>query len=199
VEQLQGLVDDLYPGKFTIRPMRSPIIRVRELIYPGPISLHNARKSRTLLRFADRLHRVLATSDGSISSKRLYISREGMANRNMENEAEIRSCFEAHGYVSVHPERMTLREQASLFAAATHIAGPLGAGLANTVFAPEQAEILMIDPGMYDFFFWDLACLRKQRFSWHFSAPLAPFDVGRLHGNYTVPADPVRQTLKALD
>jgi len=199
-DQLQGIVDRMYPNKFVIEPMRTPIMQVREVIYAGPVSLHNKRKSRTLLRFAERL-REIAPRAGSPERipARIYVSREGTTNRRMLNEAEIRATFEARGYTSVQPERLTLLEQVAMFANATDIAGPIGAGLTNSIFAPKSAHVLILDSGMQDFFFWDLACLRGQSFTWHFGKPLAPFDIACLHTDYHMPVEPVRALLETLE
>ncbi len=174
--------------------MQAAIVRVRELIYPGPVSRHNARKSGTLLRFADRVRGLVTPGPPA----RLYVSREGHTNRRMTNEAEVRGCFEAYGYRTVRPEALTLLRQAELFASATHVAGPLGAGLSNIVFADTSLDVFMIDPSLNDPFFWDLACLRSQRFTWYFSSPVARFEVERLHTDYSVPVPPLREALETL-
>lgn len=194
VGQLHDLLARLYPGKFIVQPMHAPIMRVRELIYPGPVSRHNARKSRTLSRFADRVRDLVTPA----SPARLYVSREGHTNRRMTNEAEVRACFETYGFRAVRPEVLTLLRQAELFASATHVAGPLGAGLSNIVFAGPRLDVFMIDPSLNDFFFWDLACLRGQHFTWYFSSPVARFEVDRLHTDYSVPVAPLRETLESL-
>jgi hypothetical protein len=194
VAQLHGLVARLYPGKFIIQAMSAPIMRVRELIYAGPVSKHNARKSRTLLRFAERVRSLVTPS----RPERLYVSREGHSNRRMLNEAEVRACFETHGYRAVRPETLTLLQQAELFASASGVAGPLGAGLSNIVFARPGVNVVMIDPSLNDFFFWDLASLRGQPFTWYFSSQVARFEFGRLHTDYRVSVPPLREMLATL-
>jgi capsular polysaccharide biosynthesis protein len=74
--------------------------------------------------------------------------------------------------------------------------GPLGAALSNILFSCEGAEVLMIDPGMYDMFFYDLSALRKHVFSWLFSQKIEFSQPSKLHAKYRVNQSHIKQALE---
>lgn len=86
--------------------------------------------------------------DGSTEGhRRLWVSRgsqQRLGQRRLTNEAEIEALFQRAGFETVHPERLTFREQVGLFREAGMIAGPAGAGLVNLLFAPADARILVL-------------------------------------------------------
>ena len=53
------------------------------------------------------------------------------------------------GYERVTLAGRSVAEQVALFAGATHVVGPHGAGLANVVFCPPGARLLEILPASY--------------------------------------------------
>jgi capsular polysaccharide biosynthesis protein len=183
--EVTRLITKLYGEKFTFHPMRHPLLRVKQLIYPGPVSRHNIRKSKTLLTFADKLLK-LESPDFS-GPKRIYVSREKTKKRRMTNEAEIRCYFESKGFVAVYPQEFSFLEQVQLFRNAEYIVGPHGAGLTNAIYAPEKCRVAMLDPGLYDFFFFDLCSLKKQPFTWAFKGELVQMTNEMLELDYSFP------------
>jgi capsular polysaccharide biosynthesis protein len=122
----------------------------------------------------------------------------GVSNRSMINEVEIENIMRAAGFSIMRPETMTFPDQVSVFSSARRIAAPLGAALSNVIFCRDEAEILMIDPGMYDLFFYDLACLRKHLFNWLFSEKIDFSRGSRLHRDYEVDPTLVKETIKFI-
>jgi hypothetical protein len=53
----------------------------------------------------------------------------------------------------------------------------------------------MIDPGICDPFFWDLACLKQQYFTWILTREVTPFDPARLTAPFTVDVEALRPAL----
>ncbi|OFT76764.1 hypothetical protein HMPREF3115_25815 [Burkholderia sp. HMSC10F09] len=117
----------------------------------------------------------------------------------MENEHVIEDIAQSYGFKIVRPETMSVLDQVATFSGAQHVMGPLGAGLTNSVFSPEGAQVTVIDPGLYDFFFYDLASLRGQQFNWIFTQPIEINDGSRLHSNYVVDAALIKQVLDVVD
>lgn len=74
--------------------------------------------------------------------ERIYVSRRGIPERNVENEAEIENFLQARGFSIVVPHEMSWREQRKAFSDAKVIIGPHGGGLGNAVFSPEGAKVL---------------------------------------------------------
>lgn len=168
----------------------------REVYVFSPVGKHNARKSATFLELAD----ILASIYGIRleRSRRIYVRRGPTDYRALQPAGEIEAIFTTHGYESIYPAELPLEEQIRLFASAGHIAGAMGAGMANIGWAPPGCDVLMIDPGIGDFYFWDFSCLLSQRFNWLFAAPLSGYSVERAHEHYSVDQDLLRATLRTL-
>ncbi|MGU3480082.1 glycosyltransferase family 61 protein [Methylobacterium sp. D48H] len=71
---------------------------------------------------------------------RLYLSRQ--RGRNIVNAAEVEAAFIDHGFTSIDPSGLSFSQQVRLFAEATHIAGPVGAAFANTIFCTPGTAII---------------------------------------------------------
>lgn len=79
------------------------------------------------------------------------------ARRRVTNREEVVRYFSEKGYVIAIPEQMSLKEQMDLFSQASVIVGQTGAGLANMLFAPAGARIIVLsghpeDPGPHNYF-----------------------------------------------
>lgn len=163
-----------------------------------PVSRHNdgPRKSHALLD----LRQMLLNAYGSHqASRKLYVRRGNDYTRNISNGAEIAKLFEEAGFEGISPERYPFAEQVRIFSSASHIVGTVGAAMTNTLFAPATCQILMIDPGIGDRYFWDLSCLTGQRFHWLFASALDHYTPERAAQPFHVDVDSVLSTLKALD
>ena len=169
------------------------LAEVENLVYFGPVSLHNSRKSTTLLSLRDAVWQCLDITPAP--TRRLYVERQPPGIRNLTNGAAVRAVFEDSGYQTVHPAALSFEEQAMLFSQASHIAGPLGAGLTNSLLAAPQCRVLMIDPGLADYFFWDLATLAGQSFTWMFSGPVFHWSWPLASSDFTVNLDGLRYAL----
>lgn len=177
---------------FVVSP--APFLLVDNLVVCSPVSEHNRRKSET----TNAVVRLLVArygARGAAGGDRLYVARSDSEKRRMTNGSRIEAYFSDRGYRIVDPRLMPFEEQIALFARADRVVGALGAGLSNIVFCPEGAEVFMIDPGLYDFFFWDIACLRKQTFSWYFNRPLDMFDPHMLSASFEVREDALRAAI----
>ena len=167
---------------------------VADLAYFGPVSRHNLRKSATLLAFRGELMALLGLVPDP--RRRLYVDRPATGTRSLVNADEVRAAMEARGFEAVSPGGMPFREQVALFSGASAVAGPLGAGLTNMLFAPAACRTLMFDPGLFDFFYWDLAALAGQPFTWLFAGPLSHYSQELATRAYSVD---LRELNMALD
>ncbi len=170
------------------------ITAVEGLVFIGPVSQHNIRKSATLLALRDLLWRSLGVVPAP--QRRLYVERPPHEQRSLANAADVRAVLEAAGYETVRPATMPFEEQVRLFSQASHIVGPLGAGLANILFAPASCRVMMIDPGLADYFFWDLAALAGQPFTWLFTGPVSFYSQELAMASYPVDLDGLRYALR---
>jgi capsular polysaccharide biosynthesis protein len=80
---------------------------------------------------------------------RLFVSRGDAAGRRILNEPDLLGLLAARGYRAVTLAGMTVREQAALFASASHIVAAHGAGLANLAFATPGTTVLELFPATY--------------------------------------------------
>ncbi len=170
------------------------VTSVSNLVYVGPVSKHNRRKSQTVLAFRDLLWRSLGITPQP--HRRFYIERPPNEQRGLVNAREVRELLEAAGYETVHPGTLPFNDQVVLFSQASHIVGSLGAGLTNMLFAPPTCRVVMIDNGLADYFFWDLAALAGQPFTWMFTGPISFFSQALATAPYAVDLDGLRYVLQ---
>lgn len=136
--------------------------------------------------------------------RRLYVSRGEAGVRRLLNEEDILAMLESAGYEVVHPERLSVGEQASLFAEASHVVGVHGAGLTNMVFmAPGTRVFEIVAPYRRPAFYEHLARLLGVGHR-HLEAEVVevkrrpPFDDPRF-GNIRVETRALRQALGFFD
>ena len=170
------------------------LLRFEQAAFLTPVALHSRRKSAALRE----LRELLLAAYGTGGSRRLFVTRKPREKRTIANVVSVESIFAGCGFEIVHPRRLTIAEQVRLFSQASHIAGPVGAGMANMLFAPNSAEILLIDPGLCDFFFWDAANLIGQPFHWHFASTPGRFDRSLVQRAFHVDGQALLATLRSL-
>jgi capsular polysaccharide biosynthesis protein len=168
-----------------------------EVIYFSPVSIHNTTKSPTLLKFAD----VIRETYGVIptASRKLFVARGKAASRQIANYDEVATIFMQRGYEVVTPETMSMIDQIKIFSEASRIVGSLGAGLANSIFSSPSAKLMMFDPGLADFYYWDLASLAGQEFYWVFTEPIEFWSLARSLSPFTIPLDQLSAALQPFE
>ena len=85
------------------------VTAVEDLVFMGPISQHNIRKSGTLLAFQDLLWRSLGITPQP--HRRFYVERKPHEQRSLSNAAEVRTLLEEAGYETVHGGALPFEEQ----------------------------------------------------------------------------------------
>lgn len=125
VNYQKDLIDLMLP-RTGVRIIREPT-RVDELVVPGQ-GFGLGRISAGTPEFRDFIREALADIEpGNIEN--VYISRTRFGGKGgIINEARLERLLEAEGYRPVHPERLTLREQFSIFKGAKKILGLDGSG-----------------------------------------------------------------------
>ncbi|WP_083897392.1 glycosyltransferase 61 family protein [Azospirillum sp. B506] len=81
---------------------------------------------------------------GGQGKRKLYLSRGGASIRRLLNDADVVELMMAAGYEIVHPETLSVVEQVSLFADASHVVGVHGAAFTNIAFMASGAKVLEI-------------------------------------------------------
>ncbi len=73
--------------------------------------------------------------------------REGK--RGCSNFPEVEALFAAHGFEIVTPEKLSIPEQAAMFAGARVVAGFGGAGMFNLAYAEALETVIVLDQWAY--------------------------------------------------
>jgi capsular polysaccharide biosynthesis protein len=92
--------------------------------------------------FLDGLH-------GPRRRSKLYVTRRSAIGRRVVNEDALLAALARAGYQVADTTGQSVGEQVALFATASHIVAPHGAGLANIVFAGRGATLVEIFPASY--------------------------------------------------
>lgn len=116
--------------------------------------------------------------------RKLYLSRAGTTRRRVVNETAVMDLLTARGFEVVQPETLGVREQARLFAEASHIVAPTGAALTNMIFAAPGARVVAIYHRAFaaidvDRYFDALAEACGHGFQWVEATAVAAHESGR--------------------
>ncbi len=125
----------------------------RELIIPSLPSPNDAPSLEACL-YLRKLYAAEIEDTGQ--NEKIYIQR--LNGRKVVNEDELLPWLKAEGFEIVNAERLTVTEQASLFAGAKVVMGPHGAGLTNIVFCkPGTVVIDLFAPEWINPCYWIIA------------------------------------------
>jgi capsular polysaccharide biosynthesis protein len=81
---------------------------------------------------------------------RIFISRSGhLRRRQCHNAREVEQFFAARGFEVIHPEQVSLAQQAGIFAGATDIAGFAGSAMFNLMFAERVRTVILLSHEAY--------------------------------------------------
>jgi capsular polysaccharide biosynthesis protein len=126
----------------------------------------------------------------TVRPRRLHILRPGVTWRRLENEAEIADVAARHGFTPVVPERLSMAEQAALFAGADAVLGVKGAAMTNILFAAPSCRLILLSPADFiDQFYWNITSLRGIAYDELFGGIIARSKVAG-HNDFRV--DPAR-------
>lgn len=89
----------------------------------------------TPMRGFDRVYEPLRKASSAWDGRRIYLSRRGVADRPLVNEAEVEALFASKGFEIVRPERLSFEQALEVFAAPSVVAGPYGSAFHNLVFS----------------------------------------------------------------
>jgi capsular polysaccharide biosynthesis protein len=97
--------------------------------------------------YAQSVYASLGVRPDPGAPRRLCISRataekatDGQL-KTFESRLPFETAARRRGYTVIQPERLTIREQAALFAGASHVIGEFGSGLHTTVFGPAGQRV----------------------------------------------------------
>jgi hypothetical protein len=144
-------------------PLNCHMARVASLYFP---SFHSpggySRDHVTTL--SDRLRRAFGVADVR-PDRLIYISRNDAGSRHVANEAEVMALLAPMGFEVVTLSKMSVPDQAKLFASARLVVAPHGAGNTNLLFASRAAGLIEVLPqGSRNPCYWLLTKQNGQRY-----------------------------------
>lgn len=167
-------VIDIFSNYYNVRiltyTLTSALTQFKSVNFITAISQHNKKKSAVIVDFIDILITHYEKSKyRNGTPEKLYLYRPAGHVRSIINQDQIHQVALDCGFTPLDMSGVPFKDQIMRVRTATHIVGDHGAALTNMVFAESDCKIGMIDPGLYDFFFWDLACIKRQNFNWYFN------------------------------
>jgi capsular polysaccharide biosynthesis protein len=130
------------PAAQRIDAAAHPHVQADELVVPSLLTEKNPPWLVAWLR-----SRLLPAGAPAGPRTRLYVTRGPSANnRSVRTEDEVRAYLEGHGFRSLDPGTLSVREQIDTFAAAEIIVGSHGAGLTNLTFASPGTRVIELFP-----------------------------------------------------
>lgn len=145
----------------------------------------------------------LAMEPAGRPQRRIHCSRDAMRYRHVSNGEELAELLACHGFETVFPEQLSLREQIELFASAEAVLALHGSALTNIVFSPPGTPVIELqaeqfNPGGIPWN-WILASLRNQPFA-QVVCPLADtlHDLPHASRDITVDIDHLDELLRSV-
>ncbi len=126
-------------------------VSVRSLVGCTPM-WHNAPPFYAHPRIVDTWDRIRTglIGEGPVAgASRIFVTR-GEGNRPCSNVPEVEALFAAHGFTIVAPEHLSIREQATTFAAARVVAGFGGTGMFNLVYSTGVETVILLNQWAYE-------------------------------------------------
>lgn len=81
--------------------------------------------------------------------QKIYISRSDANIRRLTHDGAFQKLLRQRGYTEIIASEMSFVQQINLFAGATHIVGPHGAGFTNILFSRPETSVLDIFPASF--------------------------------------------------
>ena len=86
--------------------------------------------------------------------RKIVISRKDVSNSRLNNEKDVIDFWEQRGLDVIYPEKMSIQEQANLFATSDVIVATSGAAMANMMFCHPATQIYCIIPREHNFYLY---------------------------------------------
>ena len=134
---------------------------VQRLLYVPDLSGGMFNPHPQLLRAFDAIRAAVLGVPPARPWRRLYISRADTGNRVLANEAEVIARAERAGFTPVLLSKLSVPDQVRLFAEASHILAPHGAGLTNIGYC--QPGTVLCELHMDSYVHWAFRCLAALR------------------------------------
>lgn len=137
-------------------------IQARELVVPSFISPNDSPSLEACL-FLRKLFQFDRSNDKP--HRKIYIQRN--TGRKILNEQELIDFLNTKSFEIVHPENLSVAQQARIFSEAEFVIAPHGAGLTNIVFCQSGTKIIDIfSPDWVNPCYWRLSSHMNLKYSY---------------------------------
>lgn len=136
------------------------------------------------------------------TTRRIYLARDKVSSnlRQIENIQQVEEVIRAKGILSFTPELMTFAEQVAACKSAEIIIAPVGATLANMIFAPSGCKIVVLSPYYEEanyFYYTNLAGVLGHKL-YYVLGPQTGQSLHPIHRNYSIDVVVLGETLEEL-
>jgi capsular polysaccharide biosynthesis protein len=171
-----------------------PVI-VDELFFLTKTSVHSHLHDAAGVRRVSEVARSLVPPGEY--PKRIFVRRPPAGRRRLIGEDEILAVAREHNFEEVFPESLSSDAQVQMFSQAAAIAGVTGSALTNMLWAPAECQVCVLSPNLgSEFFFWDIANIRGQEFSYIFGSAVG--EPAGVHSDFSISAPEFSKWVSAL-
>ena len=144
-------IEKVLPSSQEVVQDNSKLISIKQCVVPcytkiGHSFLSDISKSRA--EFFEISNKIISTTkDEENLPKKLFISREEVStsdNRKIHNIEKIQRISEENGYNTIHPDKLSLFDQAKLFNHAVFIIGDVGSALHSIIFSRKKIRLIVL-------------------------------------------------------
>lgn len=135
--------------------------------------------------------------DGSHSGRRIYLSRRDASARKLLNEDDVSAMLTYYGFETVVMTGRSVAEQIKLFAEASHIISPHGAGLANVLFCqPDAALCEFLMPSYVNWSIRKMAAISEMRYGCILGREIINSDSPIMERNWMIDLDDLEKLVR---
>jgi len=161
-------------------------VAVEQLVMKPAVPMPHPRQMPNF----DAIRSAALAGSSQSTPARVYISRFDASNRRMENEAAVIEVMRTFGFAVVLLSGRSVADQVRLFAGATHIVAPHGAGLSNLLFCRAGTRVLeLVMDGYLQWSFRHICAVRRLTYGCVFGRITPPRSNWIHDNNWTLPLD----------
>lgn len=139
----------------------------------------------------------------SADTQRFYLERRAVSvgnGRLVVNEEIIKSCLKRQKFTNLHLSDLTFAEQAIVLSEAITVVSPVGASIANLIFAEPGVQVVLLTPfypGASHFYFANLLGTLGHKLTYVLGRQVTQGNQSKYNRNFWVPVNLVQQAVRA--
>lgn len=195
-ENFEFLIDNYFKNKINYIYFNNQNIRLENAIIPKyRFSAHSSMKKTVSII----LNNIKKNQDSEIFEN-IFISRQDSVHyRTLLNEDKVVKIFEEYGFKILKLNGMNESKLIQYFLNAKYIAGPLGAGLYNSIYSSNTAKIIALNSPNYNLSFLDdCISINNAKRGYIFGPEFISYDDSHkgCHNNFLIDTQYIKDFLK---